>query len=123
MSLFRNKKRETMENILKVLPNLNISSKASLKQFCLLATKCDVEQAEKLYTFLMKDMDELPMFDPVKPTTMQNIKTTATDVFSFIKENGNEIQQGVAIIRGLFGKGAAPVTEVPPVVEPIPPIN
>ena len=123
MSLFGNKRRKTMENILKVLPNLNISSKASLKQFCLLATKCDVEQAERLYEFLIKDMDELPMFDPVKPTAMQNIKATATDVLSFFKENGNEIQQGVALIRGMFGKGAAPITEVPPVTEPLPPIN
>lgn len=121
--MFGVKKRKTMENILKVLPNLNISSKASLKQFCLLATKCDVEQAEKLYTFLMKDMDELPMFDPVKPTTMQSIKATATDVLSFFKENGNEIQQGVALIRGMFGKGTMSVGEVPPVTEPLPPIN
>ena len=112
-----------MDNLLKALPNMSISSKASLKQFCLFATKCDVDEAERLYNFLIKDMDELPMFDPVKPTTMQSIKATATDVLSFFKENGNEIQQGVALIRGMFGKGTVSVGEVPPVTEPLPPIN
>lgn len=120
--MFR-KKRKTMESMMKALPNLNITSKASLKQFCLLATKCDVEQAERLYEFLIKDMDELPMFDPVQPTVMQNIKATANDVLSFFKENGNEISQGVQLIRGMFGKGGVPAPPIEPSVEPLPPIN
>lgn len=116
------RKKRTMESMMKAMPNLNITSKASLKQFCLLATKCDIEQAEKMYDFLIKDMDELPMFDPIQPTVMQNIKTTANDVLSFFRENGNEIAQGVQLVRGMFGKGAAP-TPIEPPVEPLPPIN
>lgn len=120
--MFRNK-RKKMESMMKALPNLNITSKASLKQFCLLATKCDVEQAERLYEFLIKDMEELPMFDPVQPTVMQNIKTTANDVLAFFKENGNEIAQGVQIVRGMFGKGGVPASPIETPIEPLPPIN
>ena len=112
-----------MENILKTLPNLSITSKASLKQFCLLATKCDVEQAEKLYNFLIKDMDELPMFDPQKPTVLDNIKGTAGGVFSFLKENKDDIMQGVGFIRSMFGKGGAEAPLIESPIEPLPPIN
>ena len=66
-------------------------------------------------------MDELPMFDPVKPTVMQNIKTTANDVLSFFRDNGDEIAQGVQLIRGMFGKGTPAPVSAP--VEPLPPIN
>ena len=104
---------------MKSLPSLNISSKASLKQFCLLATKCDVDEAEKLYAFLIKDMDDLPMSEPVKPTVMQNVKQTANDIFGFIKENQDGIAQGVDFIKALFSKrnaAAAPTpTELPPI--------
>lgn len=107
-----------------MMPNLSITSKSSLKQFCLLATKCDVEEAEKLYSFLIKDMDELPMFDPVKPTLMQNVKNTATDIFGFIRENQDGIVQGVDFIRSIFAKrgAASAATQIPP-TNPIPPIN
>ena len=103
-----------------MIRGLNMTSKASLKQFCLLTSNGDVDKASKMYDFLVKDMDGLPTFDPVKPTAMQNIKTTATDIFSFLKENGDEIQQGIDIIRSMFGKGGhtSNVTH-----EELPPIN
>lgn len=115
------KKRKKMENMARMIGGLNITSKASLKQFCLLATQCNVGEAEKLYDFLTKDMEELPMFDPVKPTVMQNVKTTAGDIFSFLKNNKDDIVQGVDFIRSMFGKGGTPPTDVPPTS--LPPIN
>lgn len=116
-------RRKKMEKMTSMIGGLNITSKAALKQFCLLATQCNVKEATELYEFLIKDLDELPMFDPVQPTVMQNIKATANDVLSFFKENGNEISQGVQLIRGMFGKGGATATPVEPPIEPLQPIN
>ena len=112
-----------MEKMTSMMAGLTITSKASLKQFCLLSTQCNVKEATELYNFLIKDMDELPMFDPVQPTVMQNIKTTATDVLSFFKENGNEIAQGVQLVRGMFGKGGVQAAPIETPIEPLPPIN
>lgn len=113
-----------MERMTQMVAGLDISSKASLKQFCLIATQCDVEKAQQLYDFLIKDMDELPMFDPVKPTTMESIKATAGDIFSFIKENQDGIAQGVDFIKSLFSKRAAAVSSPNSIpANPLPQIN
>jgi hypothetical protein len=117
--MFGIKKRKMEKQIMSMLPSLSITSKVSLKQFCLLATKCDVSEAQKLYDFLIKDMEDLPVSEPVKPTVMQNVKQTANDVFGFIKENQDGIAQGVDFIKALVSKrnaAAAPTpTELPPI--------
>jgi len=109
-----------MERLMNMMSGLNIASKSSLKQFCLIATQCNVDDAERLYNVLIKDMDDLPMFDPVRPTVMQNVKSTAVDIFSFFKENKEEIAQGLDFIKSAFSKGtiqapAAPPTSLPPI--------
>ena len=117
-------RRKKMEKMTSMMAGLTITSKASLKQFCLLSTQCNVKEAAELYDFLIKDMDELPMFDPVKPTTMESIKATAGDIFSFIKENQDGIAQGVDFIKSVFSKRAAAVSSPNSIpANPLPPIN
>ena len=105
-----------MEQIARLIPK----SKASLKQQCLLLAKGDVDNAERLYNFMIKDMEELPMFDPMPPTTMQQVKETAASTFAWIKENKNDILDWVGFFQGMFGKGGG----VPPAGGgALPPIN
>lgn len=90
-----------MEKIKTIKP----TSKLSLKMSCLAMADGDMERAEKIYDFFAKDM-QLPDTDPTPPTTIEQIKATAADLFTFYKDNQNEIAQGVAFFRSLKGKAA-----------------
>ena len=104
-----------------MIHNLRPTSKAALKQQCLLISKGDLEQASKLYDFMIKDMEELPMFDVAPPTTMQQLKDGAVQTFSWINENQDTIINWVGLIKDLFGKGGG--TPSAPASQAIPPIN
>lgn len=103
------------------------TSKSSLKSFCVMLAKGDVKQASELYDFYMKDMDDLPMFDPKAPTAMDNAKSAVTGFFDFIRENKDGFGQVYDIVRGI---AAARGKQLPPiggaadtVVEALPSIN
>lgn len=99
--------------------NYQPTSKSSLKSFCIMLAKGDVKQASELYDFYIKDMDELPMFDPVPPSWMDNTKNAIGGFFNFIKENQDGIGQVTDIVRSVISKrGAANAT-----TEALPPIN
>lgn len=100
-----------------MLQHLRPTSKASLKQQCLLLSNGDIDKAERLYDFMTKDMPDLPMYDPIQPTTLQQVKQTAVETFGWINENQETIMNWVGIIRNLFGKGGTPPQA------PLPPIN
>jgi hypothetical protein len=85
---------------------INPTSKMSLKMSCIQIADGDIEKAERIYDFFAKDMT-LPDNDPIEPTTIDRIKTTAGELFSLYKENKDDIAQGIAMIRALRG-GAAP---------------
>jgi hypothetical protein len=83
--------------------------------------KGDIQKAQEMYDFYSRNLD-LPDFDPVAPTFMQQVKRNAGDVFSWVKENQNDIVQGYQMIYSIIkNKGALPMTET--AAEPLPPIN
>lgn len=100
-----------------MIPRIVPMSKASLKQQCLLVSEGDIEKATKLYDFYIKDMEDLPTFDPIQPTTMQQVKETASSTFQWVKENKDDIMDWVGFFRGMFSKGGGEGGT------PIPPIN
>lgn len=100
---------------------LNPTSKASLKMQCLLVSNGDVDKAERLYDFMAKDMPDLPMFDPIQPTTLQQVKETAVQTVSWVNENKENIMDWVGIIKGIFSKNPTVVPSAPST--PLPPIN
>lgn len=102
-----------------MIPKLQPTSKAALKQQCLMLANGDIDKAAKLYDFMIKDMEELPIFDPVRPTPLQQVKDGALGTMSWFKENKDEVMDLVAFFRGLFGKGGG---NVPPSA-PVPSIN
>lgn len=101
---------------------INPTSKASLKMQCLLVSNGDIDKAERLYDFMAKDMPDLPMFDPVQPTTMQQVKTTAVETFQWLNSNQETLMNWAGFFRGLFSKGAPEAGAVHP-SSPLPPIN
>lgn len=99
------------------------TSKVSLKMQCLRSCDGDVDKAERLYSFLIKDMEDLPMFDILPPSTFSQVKDSIGQSFNWIKENQNDIVQGIAMIRSLFSKGGGGVPPMGGAAPAIPPIG
>lgn len=93
------------------------SSKISLKMSCLASCKGDIDQAVKLYNFLAEGIESMPDYDIPKPSTFDQIKQGAGQVFQWVKENREELAQGYNFIQSLRqGQAIAPTTtnvEVP----------
>lgn len=86
---------------------------------CLLTCNGDIDKAAKLYEFMIKDMEDLPLFDAPVPTRMQQVKETIGQGMGWLKENKDDIMQGIEFVRGLLGKGGSAA----PSGDPLPPIN
>lgn len=105
-----------------MIQNIRPTSKVSLKMSCLYTCNGDVERAERLYKFLSDGLDDLPTFDAVQPTTMQQIKEGAAQTFGWINQNQDTIMNWIGIVRDMLGKGNKQVVTPTPSA-PIPSIN
>ena len=118
MLWFNKEKKKKMEFIQSYIP----TSKAQLIQVAMWYHKGDVQKAQEMVDFYTKNMS-LPDFDPVSPTFMQQLKTNASDVFTWVKENQSDIVQGYQMIYSIIkNKGALPIAS-DATAEPLPPIN
>ena len=118
MLWFNKEKKKKMEFIQSYIP----TSKAQLIQVAMWYHKGDVQKAQEMVDFYTKNMN-LPDFDPVSPTFMQQLKTNASDVFTWVKENQGDIVQGYQLIYSIIkNKGALPIAP-DATAEPLPPIN
>ena len=115
--MFGKKKRDL---VMKMFEDYKPTSKSSLKSFCLVAAKGDVDEAARLYDFMIKDMDELPVFDPVPPSWVDNTKNAIGGFFDFLKENQDGIGQVTDIVRGIMSRRSSAANAS---TEALPPIN
>lgn len=100
------------------------TSKATLKMQCLFACKGDIDEAMKLYDYFAKDMPELPDYEPVAPTWMDNTKETVNGLMGWLKENQDTLAQGYEFIRNVIQRrGMPPVGEPTGTGTPLPDIN
>lgn len=103
------------------------TSKATLKMQCLMVCKGDIDEANKLYDYFAKDMPELPDYDPVPPTWVDNTKDVATGLVNWLGNNKTTLAQAYDILRGITGNRLPPLsldrTTAEPTAEPLPPIN
>ena len=105
----------------KMIPHLVPTSKVSLKMSCLHSCNGDIEKAEKLYQYLSEGLEDLPTFDPIQPTTMQQARTILSDGFTWVKDNQETIVNWVSFFKDTFGKGGG--SGATQSVNAIPPIN
>lgn len=118
MLWFNKERKKKMEFIQNYVP----TSKAQLLQVAMYMNKGDTQKAQEFFDFYSKNLD-LPDFDPVSPTFMQQVKTGATDIFSWIKENQGDIVKGYQMVYSIIkNKGELPIVPEAP-AEPLPPIN
>ena len=95
------------------------TSKASLKQTCLFMSNLDVDKAEKMYNFLVKDMDGIPDLEPATRPFLQNVGEQANGIMGWFRENKDMFGQAADFVKGIIAsrKGGVPPTT------PLPPIN
>ena len=117
MLWFNKKNRKKMEFIQNYFP----TSKAQLLQVAMYMNKGDINKAQEFFDFYAKNLN-LPDFDPIAPTFMQQMKGSVSELYSWIKENQGDIVQGYQFIQTLIqNKGVMPT--VMPTEEALPPIN
>lgn len=101
------------------------TSKATLKMQCLMVCNGDVEKAKQLYDFYIEDMKDLPMFDIPVPTTLQQVKETAAQTFTWLNENQEQLMNWAGLFRQMFSKSGQAVAQsaAQAAATPVPPIN
>lgn len=93
------------------------TSKIALKMTCLEAVNGDVKKAQEMYDFFASDID-LPDYDHVPPTQMQQFKQTASSMFGWVKENKDDLMQAFAFVQNLrSGGGFSSPVNIPPLPE------
>lgn len=123
MKWLRNNKKQ-----LEMIQALRPTSKATLKMQCLIICKADIDEANKLYEYFAKDMPELPDYDPVAPTVLDNTKNIANGIVKWLGENKNTLVNAYEMIRSATGGKLPPLTlpidaAEPEAVNALPEIN
>lgn len=96
------------------------TSKAQLLQVAMYMNKGDVAKAQEFFDFYSKNLN-LPDYDPVAPTIMQQVKDNVNGLFEWFKENQGDIVQGYQFIQSIIkNHGEVPVETTG---EPLPDIN
>lgn len=96
------------------------TSKAALKQQCLFLCNLKVEEANKMYEFLIKDIgDSIPDVEPTQRPFIQNLGDQAKGVLGWFRKNQDMLSQAFDVIKGIVtrGKGTTPTTPLPPINE------
>ena len=92
------------------------SSKAALKQQCLFLCNLDIDKAEKMYNFLVKDMTDIPAVEPATRPFLDRFGEQASGIMGWFRDNQDMIGQGVEMVRGLVSrKPTAPAQPLPPI--------
>ena len=109
----KEEKQKKMEFIQHFVP----TSKAQLLQVAMTLSGGNIEKAQEFVNFYANNL-ELPDFDPIAPTFMQQVKS----FFSWAKDNQGDIIQGYQFIQGIIkNKGELPT--IMPTDTPLSPIN
>lgn len=79
------------------------TSKMALKASCIRACNNDVDKAEKLYDFFVKDIKDIPDFDVRPPSALEQIKTMAGDVFGWVEQNQGKLLDAYNVFQSIRG--------------------
>ncbi len=91
------------------------TSKFDLKMQCLAIANGNVDEAMKLYAFVADDLN-IPDIATPPPTTMQQVKAIAGNVFGWVKENKDDIVGIYDFIKSMRAGNIATkvVNDLPP---------
>lgn len=97
---------------------IRTSSKEALLRSALLASGNDIKKASEICDYVTKMLPNLPDTDPVLPSTFDQVRETAVQVFQWGEQNQDKIIGGINLVLQMIGRQplGVPVatTEVPP---------
>ena len=97
---------------------IRTSSKEALLRSALLACNNDIKKASEICDYVTKMLPNLPDTDPVLPSTFDQVRETAVQVFQWGEQNQDKIIGGINLVLQMMGRQplGVPVapTEVPP---------
>lgn len=95
---------------------IQTTSKDALKRTALFATGGDIKAATDIYEYFVKDMPNMPDFDPAQSSFMDQAKDTIGGVLGWLDENQDKLVGYWNIIQSMRG-GSAPTapTDLPPI--------
>lgn len=85
------------------------TSKFDLKMQCIGIAKGNIDEAEKMYNFLVGDID-IPDITLPPPTKTQQLKEIAGSVFGWVKENQGDLVKAYNFIQAV--RQGAPISEI-----------
>jgi hypothetical protein len=94
---------------------IRTSSKEALLRSALMASSNDIKKATEICDYVTKMLPNLPDTDPVVPSSLEQIKDTAIQLFQWGQEHQDQIVGVSNIVMRLLGR--QPIvspTEVPP---------
>lgn len=94
---------------------IQTTSKDTLKRTALFACGGDIKAAEEIYDFFVKDMPNMPDYDVVPPSFMDQAKNTIGGVLGWVDENQDKLVGYWNIIQQMRGGGT--------VTPPTPPVD
>lgn len=101
---------------------LQTTSKDALKRSALLVCGGDVKAATEICEYFMKDMPNMPDFDPQGVPVLTQAKDTVLGVLGWIDQNQDKVLGYYNIARTMMGKAgiSVPTPAAPADVPPIP---
>jgi hypothetical protein len=98
---------------------IQTTSKDTLKRTALFACGGDVKAAKEIYDFFVQDMPNMPDYDIMPPSFMDQAKSTIGSVLGWVDENQDKLVGYWNIIQQMRGGGNI----TPPSSTSIPPIG
>ncbi len=99
---------------------LATTSKDALKRSALIVCGGDVKAATEVCDYFMKDMPNMPDYDPPSASVLAQAKDTALGVLGWIDGNQDKLIGYYNLIRTMRGKAGIVLPTAPADVPPIP---
>lgn len=110
------KKRQ--EKLREAIAMIKPTSKAALKGQCLYLCNLNVDKAEKMYDFLVKDMQGIPDVEPESKSFIANLGEQANGVIGWLRDNQDMLGQGVKVVQNIIAsRKGVPSAPLPPINE------
>jgi hypothetical protein len=92
---------------------IQTTSKDALKRTALFACGGDVKAAKEIYDFFVQDMPNMPDYDTIPPSFMDQAKSTIGELFGFVDANQDKLIGAWNIIQQMRGGGAVTPPSAP----------
>ena len=98
---------------------IRTSSKEALLRSALSVSNNDIKKASEICDYVTKMLPNLPDTDPVVPSSIEQIRDTAVNIFKWGEQNQDKIMSGINLVLQMFGRQpisipSAPLDVVPP---------